>query len=142
MLIRYRDGLGNISINHPDLNVSSEDKNNAFHANFTTTSKSGMDVVLELLQSRPERSITYIALGPLTGLALLMRQHRDVVQKTIGRVVIMGGALDVPGNATPVAECRMTLSPSCCLLMRQSSVTLLSSQHIRRRTRSETVTLP
>lgn len=106
-LARYfhgRDGLGNVSESHPDLNVSFEDKYDAFRANFTTTSKSAVQVVLELLQSREERSITYIALGPLTGLALLMRQHREVVRKRIGKVVIMGGALDVPGNATPVAE--------------------------------------
>ncbi|KAL4074162.1 Inosine/uridine-preferring nucleoside hydrolase domain-containing protein [Scleroderma yunnanense] len=99
-----RDGLGNISQTHPDLNVSPDDKDHAFHANFTTTSKSGVQVALELLQSREERSITYIVLGPLTGLALLMRQHQEVVQKRIGRVVIMGGALDVPGNVTPAAE--------------------------------------
>ncbi|KAI6046060.1 nucleoside hydrolase [Pisolithus marmoratus] len=99
-----RDGLGNVSQSHPDLNVHSEDRSSAFLANFSATTKSGVEVVLELLQSRPTRSITYIVLGPLTGLALLLREHGELVRENIGRVVIMGGALDVPGNATPVAE--------------------------------------
>lgn len=99
-----KDGLGDVSQNHPELNVHSEDRSSIFRANFTTTTKSAVEVVLELLQSRPKRSITYIALGPLTGLALLLRGHGEVVRKNIGRVVIMGGALDVPGNATAVAE--------------------------------------
>ncbi|KAI6125693.1 nucleoside hydrolase [Pisolithus croceorrhizus] len=99
-----RDGLGDVSQSHPDLNVHSEDRSSIFCANFITTTKSAVEVVLELLQSRPKRSITYIALGPLTGLALLLREHGDVLRENIGRVVIMGGALDVPGNATPVAE--------------------------------------
>lgn len=142
VLARHRDGLGNVSESHPDLNVSFEDKYDAFRANFTTTSKSAVQVVLELLQSREERSITYIALGPLTGLALLMRQHREVVRKRIGKVVIMGGALDVPGNATPVAECRVILSLFCCLLTCQTSVALPSSQYICRRICGERIALP
>ncbi|KAI6157578.1 nucleoside hydrolase [Pisolithus tinctorius] len=99
-----RDGLGDVSQSHPDLNVHSEDRSSVFRGNFSVTTKSAVEVVLDLLQSKPKRSITYIALGPLTGLALLLRGHGAVVRENIGRVVIMGGALDVPGNSTPVAE--------------------------------------
>ncbi|KAG1716650.1 hypothetical protein ID866_528, partial [Astraeus odoratus] len=105
-----RDGLGNISQSHADLNVSSEDKRGSFDSNFRYTSKSAVQVTVELLDSRPERSISYIVLGPLTGLAQLLRQHPQVAQK-IGRVIIMGGALDVPGNATPVAEFNVFADP-------------------------------
>jgi inosine-uridine nucleoside N-ribohydrolase len=61
--------------------------------------------VLDLLREYPARSVTYIALGPLTDLAQMLRTDGACVRERIGRVVIMGGALDVPGNATPSAEC-------------------------------------
>ena len=48
-------------------------------------------------------------LGPMTNLALMMREDAKCVQERVGRVVVMGGALDVPGNATPVAECESHL---------------------------------
>lgn len=101
-----RDGLGNITERHPDLSVSFSDKHKHFQSNFTATTKSAIDVVLDLLESRPERSITYIVLGPPTNLAMLNREHHQTIRTRIGRVVMMGGALDVPGNKRPVAECK------------------------------------
>ena len=44
-----------------------------------------------------------LALGPLTNLALAMRVAPDITTQ-FERVVIMGGALFVPGNVTPSAE--------------------------------------
>lgn len=35
----------------------------------------------------------------------MLRADGVCVRERIGRVVIMGGALDVPGNAAPSAEC-------------------------------------
>ncbi|KAH0827947.1 nucleoside hydrolase [Lanmaoa asiatica] len=105
-----KDGLSEITARHPDLNVSS-DKDNQFDYNFVTTTKSATDVALNLLESRPERSITYIVLGPPTNLAMLNREHRQTIRTRIGRVVMMGGALDVPGNTTPVAEFNFFADP-------------------------------
>ena len=101
---RNRDGLGEISDRHPDLNVP-VDFHTAQHSRLVLTEKSGVDVALDLIRERPARSITYIALGPLTNLAHMLRQDGDLVRSRVGRVVCMGGALDVPGNTTPVAEC-------------------------------------
>ena len=39
-----------------------------------------------------------------------MRKDSLTITSTIGRIVSMGGALEVPGNTSPVAEC-MCLSP-------------------------------
>ena len=64
-----------------------------------------MDVSLDLIRSEPERSITYIALGPLTDLAGMLKKDPGLVRDRLGRVICMGGALDIPGNSTPVAEC-------------------------------------
>lgn len=77
-----RDGLGGITDRHPD----------------------GVDVVLDLLRSHPPRSITYIVLGPMTNLARMMMKDGETVRERIGRIVCMGGAIDVPGNTTPTAE--------------------------------------
>ncbi|KAF9490034.1 nucleoside hydrolase [Pleurotus eryngii] len=99
---RPRDGLGDIAERHPELNVETVA---ADQAQLQLTEKSGVDVALELLHSREPRSITYIALGPLTNLATLMHVDRDAVISRIDRVICMGGALDVPGNTSPVAEC-------------------------------------
>jgi inosine-uridine nucleoside N-ribohydrolase len=104
-----RDGLGGITERHPDLNVYSADKADDFKANFVPTTKSGVQVALELLNTWPKRSITYIALGPPTNLALLNREHHQTVKDRIGRVILMGGAIDVPGNTSPVAECKKRL---------------------------------
>ena len=47
--------------------------------------------------------ITLVALGPLTNLARLERQHPGALSQAAA-VVIMGGAVDTPGNSTPYSE--------------------------------------
>ena len=69
------------------------------------TDKPGDELALELIRARPARTVTYIALGPLTNLALMARKDPVVCREHLGRIVSMGGALDVPGNTSPVAEC-------------------------------------
>ncbi|KAG2146441.1 nucleoside hydrolase [Suillus bovinus] len=104
-----RDGLSNISERHPDLNVDLKDS--SFDHNFQPVKESGVEVALRLLESRPDRSITYAVLGPMTNLAQLVRQHRQTVVDKIGRVIAMAGALDVPGNTTSVAEFNVFADP-------------------------------
>ncbi|KAF8198020.1 Inosine/uridine-preferring nucleoside hydrolase domain-containing protein [Pholiota molesta] len=103
-----RDGLGDITNRHPELSVASS---SGSHPYLELSSRSGTEVSLEILRSRPSRSVTYIALGPLTNLAQLMRADSELVTKRIGRVVCMGGALDVPGNTSPVAEFNFFADP-------------------------------
>ncbi|KAF8160938.1 Inosine/uridine-preferring nucleoside hydrolase domain-containing protein [Crassisporium funariophilum] len=97
-----RDGLGDIVDRHPELSSDGQQEANTY---LQLSSQSGVDMALDILRSRPPRSITYIALGPLTNLALMMRQDSKLVIDRIGRIVCMGGALDVPGNKRPMAEC-------------------------------------
>lgn len=96
--------MGDISERHPELDLPST-SNVPTHPGLEHTDKSGVDVSLELLRCHPARSITYIALGPLTNLARMMQADCELVREKIGRIVTMGGALDVPGNTSPVAEC-------------------------------------
>jgi inosine-uridine nucleoside N-ribohydrolase len=55
-------------------------------------------------------ALTLIALGPLTNVALAVRRDRAAM-RAVGRVVIMGGAVDVPGNVTADAEFNMHVDP-------------------------------
>jgi inosine-uridine nucleoside N-ribohydrolase len=59
---------------------------------------------------RHGRELTIVALGPLTNLALALEADGDAIRR-VGRVVAMGGAVDVPGNVTPTAEFNMNVDP-------------------------------
>jgi inosine-uridine nucleoside N-ribohydrolase len=54
--------------------------------------------------------LVLVALGPLTNLALAVAANRPAIAG-VGRVVAMGGAVDVPGNVTPEAEFNMHVDP-------------------------------
>jgi len=54
--------------------------------------------------------LVLIALGPLTNVAHALEVDADALRQ-VGRVVIMGGAVDVPGNVTPVAEFNIHVDP-------------------------------
>ncbi|KAI0703380.1 nucleoside hydrolase [Cerioporus squamosus] len=82
-----RDGLAGISERHPDLNV--DDESPSEHPQLELSKRSGVDVAVDLLKSEPERSITYVALGPLTNLGKMLRLDGDTVRNRIGRVVCM-----------------------------------------------------
>ncbi len=66
-------------------------------------------VILEAAR-RHERDLTIVALGPLTNLALALKDDAAAVGR-VGRIVAMGGAVDVPGNVTPTAEFNMSVDP-------------------------------
>lgn len=54
--------------------------------------------------------LTVVALGPLTNLALALEADPRGLCRA-GRVVVMGGAVDVPGNVTPAAEFNFHVDP-------------------------------
>lgn len=101
-----RDGLGEITERHPELNCNQEG-----HSELHLTDRSSVDVTIDLLASHPHRSITYICLGPLTNLARILQKSGNLFRQKIGRVVCMGGALDVPGNTSPCAEFNFFADP-------------------------------
>ena len=61
-----------------------------------------VDFLASQLSARPGE-ITIVALGPLTNLARLERQHPGSLSQAAA-LVVMGGAVDCPGNITPHAE--------------------------------------
>jgi purine nucleosidase len=66
-------------------------------------------VIADIIMKNPGE-ITLVAVGPLTNLALALRQEPRIAQ-TVREVVIMGGALKVPGNITPAAEFNIFADP-------------------------------
>ena len=69
----------------------------------------GPDLILDTIDRFPGELVV-VAIGPLTNLAVaLQRDPRRMAQ--LRRVVIMGGAVGVPGNVTPVAEFNFYVDP-------------------------------
>ena len=67
------------------------------------------DALLDAARRHRDR-LTLIALGPLTNVAVALAADAAAM-KTIGRVVVMSGAVDVPGNVTPTAEFNAYVDP-------------------------------
>src|SRR5438128_5957368 len=74
-----------------------------------TASPDAVSVIVDAAR-RHGRELTLVALGPLTNLALALKEDAAAVGR-VGRVVAMGGAVDVPGNVTPTAEFNMHVDP-------------------------------
>jgi inosine-uridine nucleoside N-ribohydrolase len=66
-------------------------------------------VISELLHQHPNE-ITLVCLGPLTNLAKLCRRDPSALE-LINTVIISGGSVNHPGNATSVAERNMYFDP-------------------------------
>jgi len=71
--------------------------------------RSGPEVILDAAD-RWGAELTIVALGPLTNLALALQQDARRLGR-IGRIVVMGGAIAVPGNITPAAEFNFYVDP-------------------------------
>ncbi|WP_141431665.1 nucleoside hydrolase [Bacillus sp. 03113] len=67
------------------------------------------DFIIEQVKNRPEE-ITIISVGPLTNLALAIEKAPEILP-LIKEVVIMGGAVNVPGNVTPYSEANIKSDP-------------------------------
>ncbi|KAL6168762.1 hypothetical protein ACJQWK_05135 [Exserohilum turcicum] len=117
------DGLGGIHLSHPHLSpaetwktlfkptpedLSPEEaaelqKVKDEHCLFTPSLKPAHEVMLDLLRENEPDTITIVAVGPLTNLAIAAAQDPETFLR-VKEVVVMGGAVDAPGNMTPGAE--------------------------------------
>jgi purine nucleosidase/pyrimidine-specific ribonucleoside hydrolase len=72
----------------------------------------GRQAVQHILQAvqRYGSDLTLIALGPLTNIARAIQRDAHTMRQ-LGRLIIMGGAIAVPGNVTPSAEFNIFVDP-------------------------------
>ena len=75
----------------------------------THASRDAVACLLDLIRRSPV-DLTLVALGPLTNLAQAWRRDAYTFRQ-LAEVVIMGGAVTVPGNVTPVAEFNIYVDP-------------------------------
>jgi purine nucleosidase len=76
---------------------------------------SAAEQLVRLARAEPG-SLTLLALGPLTNVALAVLLEPDL-PKLLRSVVIMGGAVAVPGNITPYAEANFSNDPEAADLV-------------------------
>ncbi|KAF3043216.1 hypothetical protein E8E12_008987 [Didymella heteroderae] len=117
------DGLGGIHNSHPHLSpaetwrslfkpvpesLSPEDAAELQavkdqHSLFEPSLKPAHEQMLELLRDSEPDTITIVAVGPLTNLALAAAKDPETFLR-VREVVVMGGAIDAPGNPPPLAR--------------------------------------
>lgn len=113
------DGLGGIHTSHPHLspaetwkhlfkptpdNLSPEDAAELQavkdqHSLFVPSLKPAHEQMLELLRDNEPDTITIVAVGPLTNLALAAAKDPETFLR-VKEVVVMGGAIEAPGNVS------------------------------------------
>jgi len=71
--------------------------------------KSAVDFIVDTVKANPNE-ITILAIGPLTNIALAVKQSPEIVP-LIKKIIYMGGAVDVAGNTTKFAEFNWWFDP-------------------------------
>jgi purine nucleosidase len=80
----------------------------------------GSDFLVETIMSSPGE-ITLVAIGPLTNVALAIRQEPRIVQ-AVKEVIVMGGALRSEGNTTALAEFNTYVDPHAAHIVYHSGM--------------------
>ena len=85
--------------------------------------RAGRDAAGRLVELARRRgaSLTVIALGPLTNIATAIRRDAQAM-RGIRRLVVMGGAVRVPGNVTPCAEFNIFVDPDAAQEVMESGI--------------------
>ncbi|ASN06325.1 nucleoside hydrolase [Virgibacillus necropolis] len=91
-----------------------------------TVSESKENAALEILRRCNEapNEITIIALGPVTNVALALSIDPGLAQK-VKRIIVMGGAVRVSGNVTPVASANIANDPEAARVVYESGAPIV-----------------
>jgi inosine-uridine nucleoside N-ribohydrolase len=80
----------------------------------------GADLILQTAREFRDR-LVLVALGPLSNLALAIQRDPEALRQC-ARIVIMGGAVSVCGNVTPVAEFNMYVDPDAAAIVLEAGL--------------------
>lgn len=78
-----------------------------------------VDAIIETVRQTP--GMVIVTLGPLTNLALAIRQAPDITAQ-VSRCIVMGGAACTNGNVTPAAEYNIWCDPEAAQIVFRSSL--------------------
>jgi len=102
--VHGEDGLGNVGgLREPDGQLRYPEPSHDLQM------LDGADLILET-SDRFAGRLVVVALGPLTNVALALRRDRGRLARA-ARIVVMGGAVAVPGNVSAAAEFNIHVDP-------------------------------
>ena len=84
--------------------------------------RAAVEIAARALESPGE--ITLLALGRMTNVALALRLAPDIAD-ALASVVVMGGAVRVPGNVSPVATANIHEDPEAAAILYDSGVPII-----------------
>jgi len=87
------------------------------------TEYDAMDLI-DSTVSESEEPITLVTLGPLTNIARVIEKDPSIIRK-LKKVIIMGGAIEVPGNVSPGAEFNIYTDPEAARTIFLSGLPIL-----------------
>lgn len=90
-----------------------------------TLESASEDAIEVLLNAATDygRELTLVTLGPLTNVATALQRDRATLQN-VGRIFIMGGAVNVPGNISAAAEFNFFVDPDAAQIVMESGIPL------------------
>ncbi len=78
--------------------------------------------LLEMIRRHPG-VLTLVATAPLTNVAQALREDPDTMRQ-LGEIIVMGGALRVPGNIGPVSEFNFAVDPEAAAIVVRAGLRL------------------
>ncbi|TKT76233.1 nucleoside hydrolase [Aquamicrobium sp. LC103] len=91
----------------------------------------------EQLEAAPIGTLDILALGPLTNIALLLRDRPSAARR-IRRLIVMGGAIHEPGNVGPRSEFNIAADPEAAELVFSAGLpTVLIPLDVTRKVRAD-----
>lgn len=82
---------------------------------FKMLSRSAHEEILDVLKTQEPQSVTIVAIGPLSNIAKAAIAD-PAIFSLVKEIVIMGGAVDVAGNANPFAEFNILADPEAAAI--------------------------